>query len=43
MIRLKKIIHTIMFFNQKDINTFDVLTFIRVGMDKHKFIHIRRR
>ena len=31
------------FFNQKDINTFDVLTFMQVHADKNKFIQIRKR
>ena len=28
-------------FNQKDINTFDVLTFIQVSMNKNKFIQTK--
>ena len=28
-------------FNQKDINTFDVLTFILVSMNKNKFIQTK--
>ena len=30
-------------FNEKDINTFDVLTFIQVSADKDKFIQTKNR
>ena len=42
MIRLKNYLcHNI--FNKKNINTFDVLTFIQVRMDENKFLQIRKR
>ena len=40
-------IHDLVFmsqcFQQKNINTFDVLTFMQVRTDKKKFLQIRRR
>ena len=40
-------IHDLVFmsqcFQQKNINTFDVLTFMQVRKDKKKFLQIRRR
>ena len=42
MIQLKNYLcHNV--FNKKNINTFDVLTFIQVHTDENKFLQIRRR
>ena len=32
-----------LFMPQKNINTFDVLTFIQIRKDENKFLQIRRR